>query len=97
MNKESIENTEKELVESINTGKLSTVKRLLKEGVDVDCIDHTGMSPLQHACYKGDLEMCRSLLSHGANINDTRHHHGYTALMFAALSGNIQVAKNSEM
>lgn len=47
------------------------------------------MTPLMHAAYKGKLDMCRLLLRHGADVNCHQHEHGYTALMFAALSGVV--------
>uniref|UniRef100_A0A8C0VBJ8 Ankyrin repeat and MYND domain containing 2 n=1 Tax=Cyanistes caeruleus TaxID=156563 RepID=A0A8C0VBJ8_CYACU len=46
-----------------------------------------GMTPLMHAAYKGKVDMCRLLLRHGADVNCNEHEHGYTALMFAGLSG----------
>ncbi|VFV31845.1 ankyrin repeat and mynd [Lynx pardinus] len=49
------------------------------------------MTPLMHAAYKGKLDMCRLLLRHGADVNCHQHEHGYTALMFAALSGNKDI------
>ena len=82
---------EKELKESVNNKNIENVRRLLAEGVAVDCLDDDGMTPLQHAAYKADLEMCELLLRHGANVNANFHNHGYTALMFAALSGDKQV------
>lgn len=48
-----------------------------------------GMTPLMHAAYKGKVDMCRLLLRHGADVNCNEHEHGYTALMFAGLSGNF--------
>lgn len=42
-----------------------------------------------HAAYKGKVDMCRLLLRHGADVNCNEHEHGYTALMFAGLSGNL--------
>lgn len=47
------------------------------------------MTPLMHAAYKGKLDMCKLLLRHGADVNCHQHEHGYTALMFAALSGEV--------
>lgn len=35
--------------------------------------------------------MCKLLLRHGADVNCHQHEHGYTALMFAALSGNKDI------
>ncbi|XP_044242896.1 ankyrin repeat and MYND domain-containing protein 2 isoform X3 [Ursus arctos] len=49
------------------------------------------MTPLMHAAYKGKLDMCKLLLRHGADVNCHQHEHGYTALMFAALSGNKDI------
>lgn len=46
-----------------------------------------GMTPLMHAAYKGKADMCKLLLQHGADVNCNEHEHGYTALMFAGLSG----------
>lgn len=40
-----------------------------------------------HAAYKGKADMCRLLLQHGADVNCNQHEYGYTALMFAGLSG----------
>ena len=49
------------------------------------------MTPLMHAAYKGKADMCRLLLQHGADVNCNEHEHGYTALMFAGLSGTVFV------
>lgn len=40
-----------------------------------------------HAAYKGKADMCHLLLQHGADVNCNQHEYGYTALMFAGLSG----------
>lgn len=48
-----------------------------------------GMTPLMHAAYKGKADMCKLLLQHGADVNSNEHEHGYTALMFAGLSGRF--------
>ena len=49
------------------------------------------MTALQHACYKGSLDIIDILLSMGSDVNSNDHKMGYTALMFAALSGNESV------
>lgn len=48
------------------------------------------MTPLMHAAYKGKTDMCKLLLQHGADVNCNEHEHGYTALMFAGLSGELR-------
>ncbi|XP_052594306.1 ankyrin repeat and MYND domain-containing protein 2 isoform X1 [Peromyscus californicus insignis] len=79
---------EKELLEVIGKGTVQEAGTLLSsKNVHVNCLDENGMTPLMHAAYKGKLEMCKLLLRHGADVNCHQHEHGYTALMFAALSG----------
>ncbi len=46
------------------------------------------MTPIQHAAYKANKQMLDYLICHGADVNQNEHEHGYTALMFSALSGN---------
>lgn len=53
------------------------------------------MTPLMHAAYKGKADMCRLLLQHGADVNCNQHEHGYTALMFAGLSGRFTGGNNA--
>uniref|UniRef100_A0A8C6UY12 Ankyrin repeat and MYND domain containing 2b n=1 Tax=Neogobius melanostomus TaxID=47308 RepID=A0A8C6UY12_9GOBI len=56
-------------------------------GLSVYLPPQNGMTPLMHAVYKGKADMCRLLLQHGADVNCNQHEYGYTALMFAGLSG----------
>ncbi|KAI3360366.1 hypothetical protein L3Q82_002230 [Scortum barcoo] len=80
--------SEKELFEVITAGNVQEASRLLGcKDVRVNCLDEYGMTPLMHAAYKGKADMCRLLLQHGADVNCNEHEHGYTALMFAGLSG----------
>lgn len=57
--------------------------------VCVQSLQQYGMTPLMHAAYKGKTDMCKLLLQHGADVNCNEHEHGYTALMFAGLSGML--------
>jgi len=83
----------KKLRESVNSGNVEQVRQVLADGVNVDYTDEDGMTPLQHAAYKGSLELCEMLLAHGADVNYSAHENGYTALMFAALSGKKDVVR----
>jgi len=83
----------KKLRESVNSGNVEQVRQILADGVNVDCADEDGMTPLQHAAYKGNLELCEMFLAHGADVNYSAHENGYTALMFAALSGKKDVVR----
>ncbi|XP_050533556.1 ankyrin repeat and MYND domain-containing protein 2 [Daktulosphaira vitifoliae] len=59
-----------------------------KYDIRTDILDEHGMTPLQHAAYKGNEQIVRWLLSKGADVNSGKHKYQYTALHFAALSGN---------
>jgi len=83
----------KKLLESVNSGNMDQVRQVLADGVNVDYVDEDGMTPLQHAAYKGNRELCEMLLAHGADVNYSAHENGYTALMFAALSGKKDVVR----
>ncbi|XP_060081894.1 ankyrin repeat and MYND domain-containing protein 2-like [Ylistrum balloti] len=81
---------EKKIHDAVTQGKADEVKLLLKENTvkNVDFLDDTGMTPLQHAAFRGKTELCQLLLAHGADVNSNYHENGYTALMFSALSGH---------
>ena len=49
------------------------------------------MTPLQQAAFKGNAKMSELLLGRGADVNSNHHDSGYTALMFAALSGETRI------
>jgi ankyrin repeat protein len=53
------------------------------------------MTPLQHAAFRGKCDIADQLISAGANVNSDQHENGYTALMFAALSGRFLVCFNT--
>ncbi|XP_035793385.1 ankyrin repeat and MYND domain-containing protein 2-like [Anopheles albimanus] len=57
----------------------------------VDFVDENGMTPLQHAAYKGNKEVVQMLLDQGADVNSGKHEYKYSALHFGALSGNAEV------
>ncbi|XP_025206493.1 ankyrin repeat and MYND domain-containing protein 2 isoform X1 [Melanaphis sacchari] len=59
-----------------------------KHNLSTDILDEHGMTPLQHAAYKGNEQIVRWLLNRGADVNSGKHKYRYTALHFAALSGN---------
>ncbi|GFR10158.1 ankyrin repeat and MYND domain-containing protein 2 [Trichonephila clavata] len=83
---------EKKLFTEIQENNFTEVRRLiLVEWVPVNCVDADGMTPLQHAAYKGIYRICEFLLYLGADVNLTKHKSQYSALHFAALSGNTDV------
>ncbi|XP_052806837.1 ankyrin repeat and MYND domain-containing protein 2-like [Mya arenaria] len=85
---------EKKLLEAITKGNLPEVQTLLQEkDVKVNCLDDTGMTPLQHAVFRGKTDIAEYLLRFGAEVNSNNHENGYSTLMFASLSGNVDVTR----
>lgn len=84
--------TETELLRKVQEGSLEEARLLLNDPqVRVDCLDEQGMTPLQHAAYKGNYDLCKLFLDRGANVNANFHTSKYSALMFASLSGKTDV------
>lgn len=61
--KEGLTDLQKEIFDKINKNEVSEIKTLLSTNkMKVDFVDENGMSPLQHACYKGNKEIVQMLL-----------------------------------
>ncbi|XP_018497633.1 ankyrin repeat and MYND domain-containing protein 2 [Galendromus occidentalis] len=74
---------------------LEEVKELLAGGDKgvLEELDSHGVTPLQQAAFRGNADLVRLLLKHGADVNTSNHSEGYTTLMFGALSGNLEVVR----
>lgn len=54
-----------EIIQMVSAGDVSAVKSLLLKGeARVGEEDGSGMTPLHHAAYKGNVELCKLLISH---------------------------------
>ncbi|XP_031633079.1 ankyrin repeat and MYND domain-containing protein 2 [Contarinia nasturtii] len=92
VNAETLTDVQKKIFEAIPTGDIGDLKTLLAQlQGTTDFVDENGMTPLQHACYKGNTELVQTLLDQGADVNSSKHGANYTALHFAALSGNAEI------
>ncbi|XP_039292337.1 LOW QUALITY PROTEIN: ankyrin repeat and MYND domain-containing protein 2 [Nilaparvata lugens] len=91
---EDSEDVEKNIFNLISNNNLNGLKAILaQQNFNADLTDEHGMTPLQHAAYKGNKEISQMLLDQGADVNSGKHEHGYTALHFAALSGNCELCQ----
>ncbi|XP_077404915.1 ankyrin repeat and MYND domain-containing protein 2-like isoform X4 [Vanacampus margaritifer] len=91
-NKGELTASERKLLQLIEVGDVQEAAQILtSEDVRVNSLDECGMTPLMHAAYKGQADMCCLLLQHGADVNCNQHEYGYTALMFAGLSGKTDI------
>uniref|UniRef100_A0A914YD02 Ankyrin repeat and MYND domain-containing protein 2 n=1 Tax=Panagrolaimus superbus TaxID=310955 RepID=A0A914YD02_9BILA len=85
---------EQKLFDFIEQRKVNDAKELIKNGdIRINCIDKTGMNPLDQACFRGEEELVRFLIENGANVDNRAHEQGYTCLMFAALAGNPPICQ----
>lgn len=92
MESHELKEHEKELFKHVSECNISEVKQLINDfKVSVNCYDDQGMTPLQHAAFKGNYEICKLLLDCGADVNGNQHIYGYSALCLAALSNHCDV------
>src|SRR5688572_32176441 len=63
---------------------LATVRKLIKEGGDVNGAQGDGMTALHYAALSGDAELAQMLLYAGANVGAKTRIGGYTPLHRAA-------------
>lgn len=83
---------QREIFDRISKNENSELKlRLAQFKQSIDFVDDNGMTPLQHAAYKGNKEAVQLLLDQGADVNSGKHEYNYTALHFGALSGSVDV------
>jgi ankyrin repeat protein len=79
------------VADAARDGDLATVKRLLKDGGDVNAALGDGTTALHHAAMRGDAEMASVLLYAGANVRATTRLGGYTPLHLASQRGHDAV------
>lgn len=60
--KRELDPSEKEVFNTIEMNDIALLRTLLTHRKDVNIFDENLMTPLQHACYKGNLEMVQLLL-----------------------------------
>ncbi len=76
------------LVDAAKHGNKDAVRRLLKDGADVNTGFGDGMTALHWAAQAGDVELATLLLRAGANVMATTRVGGYTPLLIASISGD---------
>lgn len=60
---EGLTDLQREIFTKISQNEVSELKALFAQNkIKIDFVDENGMSPLQHACYKGNKEVVQMLL-----------------------------------
>jgi len=81
-----------EFTGAVNDGDLTLVKKYVESGVDVNAT-YFAWSPVQMAASKGQFEVVKYLVEHGANINYVHPVTQWTAFMDAAYIGEEKTVK----
>ncbi|HUQ88735.1 MAG TPA: ankyrin repeat domain-containing protein, partial [Vicinamibacterales bacterium] len=79
------------IAEAAQNKNAVVVKKLLKDGADVNAAQGDGMTALHWAALNGDAELASMLLYAGANVGAKTRLGGYTPLHLAAQIGNASV------
>ncbi|UYV61204.1 ANKMY2 [Cordylochernes scorpioides] len=80
------------LFDCLHEKKFENVKILIgNPQLNINCVDANGMTPLQIVAYSGNYELCKLFIDRNADVNANSQNSGYSALMFAALSGKTEV------
>ena len=79
------------IVEAAQAKDAATVRKLIKDGADVNAAHGDGMTALHYAALNGDAELTMMLLYAGANVGAKTRLGGYTPLHLAAQIGNAGV------
>jgi uncharacterized protein len=80
-----------DIADAAQNKNAAVVKKLLKEGADVNGAQGDGMTALHWAALNGDAELASMLLYAGANVGAKTRIGGYTPLHLAAQIGNASV------
>jgi serine/threonine protein kinase len=86
------ESKNKELLEASEKGDVEEVKKLLKEGANLNARNIVGWTPLHLAVQNGHIEVVKLLIEKGANVN-AKDNIGDTPLHDAADKGHIEVVR----
>ena len=81
------------LAKAILHNQIEIIKYLLSIGIEVNSFNYDAlMTPIQIACYKGNLNIIQLLYSHGANLYH-KTVNKYTTLYYAIEGGHLNVVK----
>ena len=89
---EGIKYESKEFLSEAEKNNTKTVEYFLKAGMSADVKAESETTPLIWACYNGNMEMVKMLISYGANVNWSNKD-GFTPLMAAVETNNLKIVK----
>ena len=81
------------LLVAVQQGDAALCMLYLDAGVQIDCVDEGGETPLLRACNNGHLEIATLLLDRGSAAIDENNLFGWTPLYGSCCGGHLEVAK----
>ena len=81
---------ESQLFKAIRDGNLQVVQALIQKGVNLDCKNDYGQTPLHHAVLYEKVTIVELLLEKGANL-DSKNKNGIMPLHHAAALGQESI------
>ena len=72
---------------------VTTIDRLLRDGMPVDVSDENGWTALHHASMLNETDVIKHLLHEGANMNRQNRYTKYTPLHLAALDNMTEAVR----
>lgn len=76
--------------DAASAGDANAIRRILRNGFQVDGLDSHGNTPLIYACQTNQLEAAILLIGNNANVNH-QSKYGFTPLMFASWQGHTEL------
>jgi ankyrin repeat protein len=80
------------MFQAAQRGNVAAIEKILRGGLDVNCRDETGITPLMAAARAGQLDAVLQLLDAGGSVNASANVSG-TPLMMATASGQHAVMR----
>jgi ankyrin repeat protein len=78
--------------QAVYKGDVDHIRRLLREGADINARDRYGQTALMIAARNGSATLVRYLVDQGAELDQSAKYH-LTALMLAVLNGSLEIAR----
>jgi len=82
-----------DIFSAVEDGNISKLQSLISAGADVKARTKWDETPLHIAADRGNVEIAKVLLEHGADINVRNNKRGDTPLHRAVAKGNVEMVK----
>lgn len=79
--------------QSCEIGKLQNVKILLENGIDINCQNELGETPLHIAVAKNDIDLINLLIKYDPDTSIITYKDNFTVLNYAKIRGNKKIIK----